>query len=68
MSFPVSFHLPPLGPSGAYWLDDPPDLTCQDSTQEHAVDDPLLSCNEVYLDRAAAENAGPARAASAAAG
>jgi hypothetical protein len=45
MSFPVSFHLPPLGPSGAYWLDDAPDLSCQDSTQEHPVDDPLLSCN-----------------------
>jgi hypothetical protein len=45
MSFPVSFHPPSLSPSGAYWLDDTPDLSCQDSTQEHAVDDSLLSCN-----------------------
>jgi hypothetical protein len=46
MSFPVSFRLPSLGPSGAYWLDDAPDLSCQDSTQEHAVDGPLLSCKQ----------------------
>jgi hypothetical protein len=26
-------------------LDDAPDLTCKDSTGQHTVDDPLLSCN-----------------------
>jgi hypothetical protein len=42
-SFSWSFHWPLLGPTGAPWLDDIPDLSCQDSTQEHPVDDPLLS-------------------------
>jgi hypothetical protein len=37
-----SFHQPLLGPTGAYWLDDGPDLSWQDSTRQHAVDDPLL--------------------------
>jgi hypothetical protein len=46
MSFRLSFHLALLDPSGAHWLDDPPDLSCQDSTRKHAVDDPLLSCNQ----------------------
>jgi hypothetical protein len=46
MSFQLSFHLAPLGPSGAYWLDDPSDLTSMDSTRQHAVDDPLLSCKQ----------------------
>jgi hypothetical protein len=32
MSFPLSLHQGPLGSTGAYWLDDPPDLTCKDST------------------------------------
>jgi hypothetical protein len=45
MSFQLSFHLAPLGPSGAYWLDDALDLSCQDSTRQHSLDDPLLSCN-----------------------
>jgi hypothetical protein len=27
MSFPLSFHLALLGPTEAYWLDDPPNLT-----------------------------------------
>jgi hypothetical protein len=45
MSFWLSFHLPLLGPTGAHWLDDPPDLSCQDGTRRYAVDDPLLSCN-----------------------
>jgi hypothetical protein len=40
MSFSMSFHLAPLGRSGAYWLDDPSDLSCKDSTQHHAVDGP----------------------------
>src|SRR5215216_5724460 len=46
MSFRLSFHQAPLGPSGAHWLDDPSDLTCKDSTQHHPVDDPLLSCKQ----------------------
>jgi hypothetical protein len=46
MSFRLSFHLALLGPSGAYWLDAPPDLSCKDSTRQHAVDDPLLSCKQ----------------------
>jgi hypothetical protein len=27
------------------WLDDPPNLSCKDSTRQHAVDGPRLSCN-----------------------
>ena len=45
MSFRLSFHQPLLGLSGADWLDDPPDLNCKDSARQHAVDEPLLSCN-----------------------
>jgi hypothetical protein len=48
----MSFHLQLLGPTGAYWLDDPSDLTCKDSTQQHAVDDPLLSCKQPRPQRA----------------
>jgi hypothetical protein len=44
MSFPLSFHLVLFGPTGAHWLDSSPELNCQDSTRQHAVDDPLLSC------------------------
>ena len=44
MSFCLSFHLALLGPSGAHWLDDPPDLSCQDSPCQYAVDDSRLSC------------------------
>ena len=43
----MSFHQPLLGPTGAHRLDDAPDVSCQDSTQEHAVDDPLLSCKQL---------------------
>jgi hypothetical protein len=50
MSFRLSFHQAPLGPSGAHWLDDPSDLTCKDSTQHHPVDDPLLSCKQLSGD------------------
>jgi hypothetical protein len=46
MSFWLSFHLPLLGPTGAYWLDDPPDLSCQDSTRQHPVDGSRLSCKQ----------------------
>jgi hypothetical protein len=45
MSFCLSFHLPLLGPTGAHWLDDPPDLSSNETTRQHAVDDPRLSCN-----------------------
>jgi hypothetical protein len=46
MSFPLSLHQGPLGSTGAYWLDDPPDLNCKDSTRQHAVDDARLSCTQ----------------------
>jgi hypothetical protein len=46
MSFPLSFHLALLGAPGAYWLDDPPDLSCKDSTRQHAVDGWPLSCKQ----------------------
>jgi hypothetical protein len=46
MSFRLSFHLPLLGPTGAHWLDDPPDLSCQESTRQYAVDDDQLSCKQ----------------------
>ena len=45
-SFQVSFHQPLLDRTGAHWLDDPPDVSCLDSTQQYAVDDPLLSCKQ----------------------
>ena len=32
MSFHLSFHLGYSSRRGAYWLDDPPDVTCKDST------------------------------------
>lgn len=38
MSFPLSFHLGPLGLTGAYWLDDRPNVSCNNSIQRHAVD------------------------------
>jgi hypothetical protein len=46
MSFPLSFHQASLNLSGAHWLDDLSDATCKDSTGQHAVDDPLLSCKQ----------------------
>ena len=46
MSFHLSFHLGLLQPTGAHWLDDPPDLTCKDSTRQHSVDDSRLSCKQ----------------------
>jgi hypothetical protein len=45
-SFRWLFHLGLLGPTEAHWPDDPSDLTCKDSTQQYAVDDPLLSCKQ----------------------
>jgi hypothetical protein len=47
MSFHLSFHLGLLGPTGAHSVDDPPDLSCQDSTSQYAMDDPLLSCKQL---------------------
>jgi len=52
MSFRMSFHLAPLGLTGAHWLDDPSDLSCKDSTGQHATDDPRLSCNQLRLSPA----------------
>jgi hypothetical protein len=43
----LSFHLPLLGPTGADWLDDPPDMSCKDSTCRYAVDDPLPMSGQV---------------------
>jgi hypothetical protein len=34
----LSFHQASLDPSGTHRLDDPPDVTCQDSTRQHPVD------------------------------
>jgi len=45
-SFRQSFHQALLRPSGAHWLDDPSDVSCKDSTGQHTVDDPLLSCKQ----------------------
>ena len=42
MSFHLSFHQALLSPSGAYWLDDPSDVSCMETTRQHTVDDPLL--------------------------
>lgn len=57
MSFPLSFHLALLGPTGAYWLDTASDLSCKDSTRQHVVDDSRLSCNPLPAcsDRAACQ-------------
>jgi hypothetical protein len=35
MSFCLSFHPALLGLTGAHWLDDPPDPSCKDSTQQY---------------------------------
>lgn len=50
MSFRVSFHLALLGPTGAYWLDDPSDVSCKETTRQYPVDGPLLSCKQ-WLSR-----------------
>jgi hypothetical protein len=47
VSFHLSFHLPLLRIAGAHWLDGPPDLSCKDSTRQHATDDPLLLCKQL---------------------
>jgi hypothetical protein len=46
MSFRLSFHLALPDPTGPHWPDDAPDLSCQDSTRQHSVNDPLLSCKQ----------------------
>jgi hypothetical protein len=68
MSFRLSFHLALLGPTGAHWLDDPPDLSCKENTRQHAVDDPRLSCRQLLRRWPIAASEGrqpepPARAA-----
>jgi hypothetical protein len=45
VSFRLSFHPALLAATGADWLDDPPDLGCQETTCQHAVDGWPLSCN-----------------------
>jgi hypothetical protein len=45
-SFRWSFHQPPLGTTAAHLLDDPPNLSSKDSTRQHTVDDPRLSCKQ----------------------
>ena len=50
MSFCLSFHLAVLRLTGAYWLDDPSDVSCKQDTGQHAVDGPLLSCNRKVID------------------
>jgi hypothetical protein len=44
MSFCLSFHTASLATTGPHWLDDPSDLSCKETTRQHAVDDPRLSC------------------------
>ena len=45
-SFRQSFHTALLGHTGAHWLDGPSDLSSQENTRQHAVDDPRLSCKQ----------------------
>jgi hypothetical protein len=59
-SFRLSFRLPLLAPTGAYWLDDRPELTCKDSTRQHAVDGPRLSCKQQVPGHLSAPEAQPA--------
>ncbi|MDF2743821.1 MAG: hypothetical protein K0S88_5198 [Actinomycetia bacterium] len=40
---PSVIHQPRRGRTGPHWLDTASDLTCKDSTRQHAVDDPRLS-------------------------
>jgi hypothetical protein len=49
LSFRLSFHPALRGPTGADWLDDRSDLSCKDSTRQHAVDDSRLSCKQLSL-------------------
>jgi hypothetical protein len=46
MSFCWSFHLASLATTGPHWLDDPPDLSCKQTTRQHALDNPRLSCKQ----------------------
>jgi hypothetical protein len=43
---PAVIHLGLLGPTGTHWLDGRSDVSCKDSTRQHAVDDPRLSCKQ----------------------
>ena len=49
MSFPMSFHQGLLQAIGPHPPDDVPDLSCEDSTQQYSMDDPLLSCKQLKL-------------------
>ena len=60
LSFRLSFHPALLGRTGACWLDDPPDVTCKDSTRQDAVDDWRLSCNSRFRVRVPAPAPGTA--------
>jgi hypothetical protein len=46
MSFPLSFRQALLRPTGEYWLDDLSDVSCKETTRQHAVDDCQLSCKQ----------------------
>jgi hypothetical protein len=50
MSFCLSFHQGLLRPTGGDQLDGPLDgpldLSCKESTRQHALDDTLLSCKQ----------------------
>ena len=41
-----SFHVVLLDLTGAHWLDDPPDVSCKETTRQVPVDDPRLSCKQ----------------------
>jgi len=46
MSFFLSFHHGAPCTTGPHSLDDPSDPTCKDSTRQHSLDDPRLSCKQ----------------------
>ena len=50
-SFRLSFHQAPCRITGAHQLDGPPNLTCQDSTRQHAVDGCPLSYHPLLAAR-----------------
>jgi hypothetical protein len=45
----MSFHQALLSPTGAHSLDTASDLSCKNSTRQHALDGPLLSCKQQVL-------------------
>ena len=46
MSFWLSFHPGLLSLTGAYWLDDTPDLSCKDGIRQYPADGSPLSCKQ----------------------